>query len=133
MEFLLKNKTIKTLFFSFIFVSVLYIIIASLFGRGIVLDGIWNFYSIITGDCISSNTMQRMRYFSCFLSQFPVYIVSAVFQLKYRALLLFLFSLPLFLFPFLVPFWHWKLAKRSQRYDIVILSFFFVCFWSFIL
>lgn len=122
MDSFFKNKTVKTLILLFIFVSMIHILFASILARGIVSDGIWNFYSIVNNDSISTNFDQRMRLFSCLISQLPVFLGSAILKISSKEVLLFFFSLPLFLYPFLVTFWNFKLAERSKRYDIAILS-----------
>lgn len=127
----LKNKEIKILTIIFIILSVIHIIYATVADRGLFLDGMFWFPSIL--DSLSNNGYgfslvdDRTRWFTNFLNQLPINIGYS-FGLKDKNILLYLFSLPLFLFPFLANIANIFLAKRSKRYDIVLFSLFLYSF-----
>lgn len=127
-----KNKKILTFSVVFIILSLFHIIYASLTQRGLVSDGqIWVaeildnlsfdkwYFKFIFG--------VRTRGFINFINQMPINMGYMFFHINSKYWLSVLFSVPLFLFPFLVLFWQFSLAKRTKRFDIFVLSMALYC------
>ena len=128
-----KNKEIKILTIIFIILSFIHIIYASVVGRGLFIDGMWWVPHIL--DSLDENGYGfylfdgRSRVFVKFISQLPMNIAYYLpFIGKNKDALIFFFSLPLFLFPFLITMFNLLLAKRSKRYDLVFAALFLYAF-----
>ncbi len=132
-----KEKPLFIVALVFILISIFHIIYASLCLRGIAFDGsIW-FLTIL--DNLSTNKEfdinvfyhtypTRPRAFSLILDQTPMVLGYELFGIKSKYWLGFLFTLPLFLYPFLIVIHHYLLAKfKTQRYDIFLLGLILYC------
>lgn len=120
-----KDKAIFLLFSIFIVLSIIHIIFAASINRGLFGDGFVYVPEILDKLSIQGYGFQliedRTRIFINFINQLPINI-GYWCGIESKKILLFLFSLPLFLFPFLVNLYNIHLAKRTKRYDIVLYS-----------
>ena len=122
----IQNKILLFLFYLFIVLSLVYIIFASIIGRGAFLDGTqWSLDMLVElpKNEWFFNFVPRTRNFIILIEQLPVNIA---YKLGFHSkeLLKFMFSLPLFLFPFLVTLWNFKLIERTKKFDIAFASLF---------
>ncbi len=120
-----KNRLLSFLLILFVILSAVQIIYATLIYRGLVIDGVMFFVKIL--DSMSENGYgfvlcpHRARAFILAINQMPVNIAYWL-GITSKTALAAIFSLPLFLFPFLVTLYNFALAKRTKRYDIVLLA-----------
>ena len=119
------DKSIFVLMLIFIILSIVHIIYATLTYRGLVIDGAMYFPEILNklsaqdyGFYIVYN---RTRIFINIINQLPVNIAYWL-GVQSKTILAAIFSLPLFLFPFLVTLYNIFLAKKTKRYDIALLG-----------
>ncbi len=123
-----KQKKILILSVILLILSAVFIIYASIIGRGLFLDGM--FWCIQILDSLADNNYElyilpeRTRDFVNILNQFPVHL-AYFFGIDKKELLIMFYSLPLFLFPFLVTLYNFILVKRTKRYDIALFSLIF--------
>lgn len=122
-----NDKKIQILISIFVILSIVHILLASFVLRGAVSDGgLWIPYLMDKFSdglwFFESATSCRVRFFINFFNQLPINAAHHIFHIDSKYWLSFWYSLPLFLFPFLFPFWHYRLAKRTQRYDLVVFS-----------
>lgn len=126
-----RKKEISLLWIIFCILSIFHICYAAFASRGLFIDGMFWFPQIL--DSLSNDGYgfwlvdDRTRWVTNFLNQLPINI-TYWFGCRDKSLLLFLFSFPLFLFPFLANIANIILAKRTKRYDIVLFSLFFYSF-----
>lgn len=125
--FLDKKNLIKILFSLFIIVSIILVAVASLGRAGLKYDGMWWFAHILDELSyghffIETEWQWRSRGFINVVNQLPVNIAYHVFHIKSKYWLGVIFTVPLFLFPFIVTLYQCHLAKRTKRYDIAVLA-----------
>lgn len=126
-----KNKEIFYLTVLFVILSIIHIVWATLASRGLFIDGSLWFPEILNS--LSENGYgfwfvdDRTRWISNFINQLPINIAYS-FGITNKQFLLAMFTLPLFLFPFLANMLNIFLAKRTKRYDIVLFSLFLYSF-----
>ena len=122
---LFKFQPIKTMLFIFIVLSICHIIYATLVYRGLIVDGILYFPEMLNKFSEQgygfAPVIHRTRIFINIINQIPVNIAYWL-GIKSKLVLAAIFSLPLFLFPFLATMYNFILAKRTKRYDIVLIS-----------
>ena len=113
-----KDKTIFLLFTIFIVLSIIHIVFATAINRGLFADGFLYVPEILDKLSLQGYGFQliedRTRIFINFVNQLPMNI-GYWLGIESKKILLFLFSLPLFLFPFLVNLYNIILAKRTKR------------------
>ncbi len=122
-----KDKQVIILSIIFILLTVINIIYACIVQRGLTFDGIiffLNKINFLSQDSVETLYPDRYRYCIIFLNNLPVTIGYFLCGIDSKYGLSFLYTLPLFLFPALFPYFNYLLAKRSNRYDIVIWSLF---------
>ncbi len=126
-----KNKEIFYLTLLFIILSIVHIIYAAIADRGLFIDGSLWFPKILNQLSDKGYGFylvdDRTRWVTNFINQLPVNIIYNI-GLTNKQILLFMFSMPLFLFPFLANLANIFLAKRTRRYDIVLCSLFLYSF-----
>lgn len=129
-----KRKNIFVVGLIFFTLSIFNIIYCGIVQRGLIYDGVIWFINIL--DKMSDNewcfmfwSFYRPRGFTNFINELPMNMAYHIFGISSKNILAFIFSLPLFLFPFLATIQHYILAKKSKRYDIVIFSIFLYSFF----
>lgn len=126
-----KNKEIFYLTLLFIVLSIIHIIYATIADRGLFIDGSLWFPKILNSLSAKSYGFylvdDRTRWVTNFINQLPMNIAYNI-GFSDKNFLLSMFSLPLFLFPFLTNIANIFLAKRTKRYDIVLCSLFLYSF-----
>lgn len=120
-----KDKSVLTLIFIFIILTVINILYASFVQRGIVLDGSIYFVNLL--DAFSNNEWlfkvpERARFNIIYLWQFPINFAYHILGISSKYWLGVIFSFPLFAFPAIVTLGNYFLAKRSKRWDLFLLS-----------
>ena len=125
------TKTVKTLGWFFVLISIVYTFYASFSQRGLFLDG--SYYMMYLLDNISNNdfsvfiSILRPRAAVEWLQQFPTVFLGIVLGIKSKLTLSTIFSLTLFLTPLLALFWNYQLTKRTKEYGILFWSIFTYC------
>lgn len=125
-ENIFKEKTIKILFIIFLILTIVSIIYASITQRGILFDGTLYFIKLLNSfpqdNWTFSLIASRPRLSIFILSQIPINIAYNILGINSKYWLGVAFSLPLFLFPALITYFNYILARRSKRYDIFVIS-----------
>ena len=129
MEELKNNKQFKILAWIFIIVSIIHVLYATITMRGMYMDG--GFYMIELLNSIANSKIDLFfdsghpRFFILWILQLPVYIANSLFFISNKFALMMIYSFVQFFLPLLVLFWTYKLAKRTERPDIL--------FWNLLL
>lgn len=127
MEKLQNNKAYKFLFWTFIIISILHIIYATITMRGLYEDG--SFYCIRLLDNISNGLFEFVideehpRKMALIITQFPMLLLGNL-GINNKYLLIQIYSCTQFLFPFLALLWNFNLTKRTGRIDVLFWSIF---------
>ena len=127
-----KNNLAVLLTVSFLIISTVNILYASVVQRGLSFDGSLAFAQLLENFGNNDGKMHffaflRARVFISYLQQLLLNVACLIFDIKSKTIMGFLFTLPLFLYPLSVTVWNWFLVKRTNRYDIFLISLGIYC------
>lgn len=127
-----KNNLAVLLTVSFLIVSTVNILYASVVQRGLSFDGSLAFAQLLENFGNNDGKMHffaflRARVFISYLQQLLLNVACLLFDIKSKTIMGFLFTLPFFLYPLSVTVWNWFLVKRTNRYDIFLISLGIYC------
>lgn len=127
-----KNNLAVLLTVSFLIVSTVNILYASVVQRGLSFDGSLAFAQLLENFGNNDGKMHffaflRARVFISYLQQLLLNVACLLFNIKSKTIMGFLFTLPFFLYPLSVTVWNWFLVKRTNRYDIFLISLGIYC------
>lgn len=127
-----KNNLAVLLTVSFLIISTVNILYASVVQRGLSFDGSLAFAQLLENFGNNDGKMHffaflRARVFISYLQQLLLNVACLLFDIKSKTIMGFLFTLPFFLYPLSVTVWNWFLVKRTNRYDIFLISLGIYC------